>query len=172
MEKLTLKHLASYLPYGLKIQFDDGIAEMVSQTIAFPAKFIDIETVCEDVNSSPILRPLSDFTKEIEQNGEKFIPLFELGKIFYPTGEIDCIQEKQLRIHIKSLNISIWLGYDTSSHSFCLNKGYVRKESLLNYMFVANQLEMFEKLFEWHFDVFHLINTELAINMNTLTIKK
>lgn len=78
MNKLELKHLAPYLPYGLKfkrksydyihtilgISFEDVIFELGKT----PIKYV-----------TPILRPLSDLTKEIEFNGEKYVPIEKLS---------------------------------------------------------------------------------------------
>ena len=70
--KLELKHLAGYLPYKLKgIMYYGGCDRE------------DVELGLMDIpvwlNGSypikPILRPLSDLTKEIEANGEKFVPI-------------------------------------------------------------------------------------------------
>ena len=64
--KLELKHLAGYLPYGLKYKdIPEGYHKI---------RILYIETIkwCLD-NGKPILRPLSDLTKKIEVNGEKFI---------------------------------------------------------------------------------------------------
>jgi len=80
--ELELKHLAAYLPYGLKIQgqthgeiqemtgLNSGVV-MINHNTKGWADFYDIK---------PILRPLSDLTKEIEINGEKFVPILELSK--------------------------------------------------------------------------------------------
>ena len=71
--KLELKHLAGYLPYGLKYKDIpkgfDGIRELDIKTFDW----------CLE-NGKPILRPLSDLTKEIEVNGEKFVPYINLAK--------------------------------------------------------------------------------------------
>ncbi len=72
MEKLELKHLAPYLPYGLKglgkyPNGDDNIREInISNVMAY---------VDNDINSKPILRPLSDLTnyKGIFHNWEYII---------------------------------------------------------------------------------------------------
>ena len=68
MEKLELKHIVGYLPYGLKMinEFEDIWNINMS---AFSANLDKVIT-----SSKPILRPLSDLTKEIEVNGEKFVP--------------------------------------------------------------------------------------------------
>lgn len=67
-EKLTIEHLAPYLPYGLR--FTDGIL------IAELVELSSTEAICHDnsigisripltsVRCKPILRPLSDLTKE------------------------------------------------------------------------------------------------------------
>tara|TARA_R110000850_G_scaffold196180_1_gene322634 strand:- start:346 stop:741 length:396 start_codon:yes stop_codon:yes gene_type:complete len=70
--KIELKNLAPYLPYGLKCKSttilfgeeDNGIYEM---------GLISMRGVLKGTGK-PILRPLSDLTKEVEFNGEKFIP--------------------------------------------------------------------------------------------------
>lgn len=79
MEKLELKHLAPYLPYGLK--FYDLLNEITHNVVGI----IEDEIYAKEVNGDcyswyykesdelPILRPLSDLTKEIEFNGEKFV---------------------------------------------------------------------------------------------------
>jgi len=55
--KLELKHLAGYLPYELKIQRFDGIIFNVTDSIYnLPNALL--------INFKPILRPLSDLTKD------------------------------------------------------------------------------------------------------------
>jgi len=81
MEKLELKHLAGYLPYGLKILYHNGnakpyIEELVSLNTKLSGRILGSE------KHKPILRPLSDLTKEIEVNGEKFVPIEKL-KLLY-----------------------------------------------------------------------------------------
>lgn len=89
MEKLTLENLAPYLPYGLKAElldyksdyvgkrFDEiiGVHQWDKNGLYWSALTIggskpNIERI------KPILRPLSDLTKEIEHKGEKFIPYY------------------------------------------------------------------------------------------------
>jgi hypothetical protein len=88
MKQLTIKELSAYLPYGLKVQhttfLESGKNRVVVDTL---------ESLCEDCATfkssmdyylidpedneceiKPILRPLSDLTKEIEHNGERFVP--------------------------------------------------------------------------------------------------
>lgn len=87
METLKLEHLAGYLPYGLKLTRNGFTGTLTS--IILPredVKRLRFTISCsqwyEDFEGTnpykPILRPLSDMTKEIEVNGEKFIPLHKI----------------------------------------------------------------------------------------------
>lgn len=84
-KKLTLREIAPYLPYGLKMIFEksgkiielSGIELSESEKLIFIHKNAFFEST--KWNFKPILRPLSDLTKEIEHNGEKFVPIKKLG---------------------------------------------------------------------------------------------
>lgn len=119
--KLELKHLAPYLPYGLKYIYK-GIEWDLTH----------LETSTKDREYKPILRPLSDLTKEIEVNGEKFVPFDYISDYNPNTKEIyPCV---------------------------IMDDGIIE----------MHYWKDFEKLFEWHFDVFGLIDAGLAIDINTL----
>ena len=122
--KLELKHLAPYLPYGLNYQYTgNGITKIMGSH--------NIDIVNGEV-FKPILRPLSDLTKEIEIDGEIFIPY-------------DWIKE----------NIDRHGCYIDYSDMFIEPTEYA--------------YNVVSKLFEWHFDVFGLIEKGLAIDINDLT---
>ena len=81
MEKLELKYLAGYLPYGLKISnsivlVEYGICENTIETLVG----YNLGNVLTDKDEFSLeycilhLRTLSDLTKEIKVNGEKFVP--------------------------------------------------------------------------------------------------
>lgn len=91
MKKLELKHLAPYLPYGVRIKYNNGetstlTQELMRDTAGFLNSLMNV--------FKPILRPLSDLTKEIEHNREMFVPIEfgcngmedEFKKIMNPTG--------------------------------------------------------------------------------------
>jgi hypothetical protein len=96
MKSLTIQHLAPYMPYRLKVQhteFDSGqektgiayIHSISIEDITFEGLFCDYyfddpEPECE---IKPILHPLSDVTKEIEHNGERFVPMEKI-KCLHP----------------------------------------------------------------------------------------
>lgn len=114
--KLELKHLAPYLPYGVMCELQDqGETKQAKLCGAYSdnsyAFFDTVESEHGYDSIKPILRPLSDLTKEIEHNGKKFIPI-------------------QITRNYTDENVS---------YKLC------------------------DKLFEWHFDVFGLIDQGLAI---------
>ena len=133
--KIELKHLAPYLPYGLK-----GYNSFMGHDLV---RNIDCGNVMNyvwgDTNSKPILRPLSDFTKEIEHNGEKFVPI---QKISFVDGEF----------YLDEVDDIIYFNDTCGLDAYEVTRCY----------------SLIEKLFEWHFDVFGLIEKGLALDMNTL----
>ena len=144
--KLELKHLATYLPYSLKLIVSsvDGsdyelLTGLISQNGQSIAQISNTDYYLDDVEENdfsiaPILRPLSDLTKEIEINGEKFVPLDWFDKNYAP---LEC-SHKEMQKHFM-------------------------KDTLKTMPYLV-----IEKLIEWHFDVFGLIENNLAININTL----
>jgi hypothetical protein len=136
--QLEIKDLAPYLPYGLKGGFRNRIEILKSCTNGF----INREILYEDYK--PILRPLSDLTKEIEHKGERFVPIDVLSD--WTTIQInddDSIMEA---------------GFDGEMHEIDspLEMAYCQVENLL----------------KWHFDVFGLIESGLAIDINELNEKQ
>ncbi|WP_286883392.1 MULTISPECIES: hypothetical protein [Sphingobacterium] len=78
MDKLKLEHLAPYLPYGLNV-----ISKVTEYTYKVLGLSNDELMIAENAmfsgwyainNFKPILRPLSDLTKEIQHNEEMFVP--------------------------------------------------------------------------------------------------
>lgn len=138
--KLELKHIAPYLPYGLKLKglLSGDIWEMTAlQDGGLMAK--DSKYWMDLFDFKPILRNLSDLTKEIEHNGEKFVPAHLLISK-------DIKDSLQLSFKDGALN-EVW-------HPVHLNVEFTRSD--------------WEKLYEWHFDIFGLIPAGLAIDINTL----
>lgn len=150
MKQLELKHIAPYLPYGLKATFegDDCIHEVVGLNIA--SKGVELISPFGDYGRADIedckliLRPLSDIHKEIVHNGKKFIPVRELESI-----------RKGLDIY-KPLNldypIEVILETENYSQDIDLYDGYL----------------VIQKIIEWHFDISSLIEKGVAIDINDL----
>tara|TARA_R100001377_G_scaffold40581_1_gene22708 strand:+ start:176 stop:595 length:420 start_codon:yes stop_codon:yes gene_type:complete len=89
MEKLKLEHLAPYLPYGLKIihnweKVRDSRKEPLKRWIKIlePSQLniFTREDSQKHFKWKPILRPLSDLTKEIEEGKPMFFPSHQLVK--------------------------------------------------------------------------------------------
>ena len=175
MEKLQLKHLAPYLPYKLKGNYE--VSEVVpSAKFELRNKELRTDNIDFFLNyAKPILRPISDLTKEIEVNGEKFAPIIKLAKIQYPKVDFEI---KDFRC-LGRLNSGVCLEFviedEIPFYKEYHNNIFLQIKSE-NYddMILANlkPSEVREKLFEWHFDVFGLIEKGLAIDFNTLNNEK
>jgi len=129
--KLQLKHLAGYLPYGLKVMRPDNktILELSGSQGSLLIFSEGTYGQIGNKGNKPILRPLSDLTKEIKVNGEKYRPIDELWKY----------------------------------HNFSyLNLGEIKTDP------TRYPYTIVEKLLEWHFDIYGLIENGLAIDINTL----
>lgn len=132
-----LKILSAYLPYKLrflelffkeestlfKIDFEEEIYSTISDD--------DYEVYSSDgYDMKPILRDLSDLTKEIEHNGERFVPVEELNSIY----SFDCSNE-EMATHILKLEIDsmpYWLFEKLISWHFNVfslpESEYIKKE--------------------------------------------
>ena len=144
--KLEFKHLAPYSPYKLNyfIDFEDGdvaVYEMIGLFSDSGEVYLDgYEANLDSTNCKPILRPLSDLTKEIEVDGCKFVPIMVL--------ELD---SHTLSVNQYSNHLEI-RGVESNEWTYAIDV----------------YTEIMCKLFEWHFDVFGLIEKGLAMDINTL----
>jgi hypothetical protein len=141
--ELQLKHLAPYLPYGLKIHH-----EMIRKNLSMiGCELIDEQLrvrmtdglyVFDVHKMKPILRPLSHLTKEIEYTEECLL---------------DYIVEKLER---HCVNYDDWV-------SSAIEDG-------IEIRILQAPYEVIEYCFENHYDVFGLIPRGLAIDINTIKI--
>jgi len=154
--KLEKKHLAPYLPYGLKVWHTENIefGKQIQKKCELNGIFTDC---CTFINASdwyfnteenecdikPILRPLSDINKEIEINGEKVNPSeILINKNFGFSEKSGCIEEylDAFTLHYKDYNeYPYWL---------------------------------IQFLCKYHFDFMGLIPAGLAVDINTLNKPK
>ena len=160
---MKLEHLAPYLPYGLKCRtkIGDLFLNRLTNCETFKAWFVytydsknnlvkhNYEANTSNDNTcgkgfrlneiKPILRPLTDLTKEIERKGKKSKPIWDLYSAIIEAGENPNIAEMVLnRLIRKEIDVE-----------------------MLPYF-------VYLKLLEWHFDVFGLIEKGEAIDINTL----
>ena len=151
--KLELKHIASHLPYNLQFK--------IFGQIRLYNWGANVENVMSLIDyGKPILHPLSDLIKEIEINGEWFVPaelLCQIGialgyiKDNAPTIPIDYrIIQKPFGKVLKVQKLDDWLIY------FSFDEPNRAKKWII------------DKLYEWHYDVDNLIENGLAIDINTL----
>ena len=147
--KLELKkeEITPYLPYGLKVLSSFSESATISslhltdlesrKAVNLQLDGVPITFRGDNLDSiKPILRPLSDLTKEIEVNGNKFIPYED----DYLSDAI-CSYE----------NLDL----------LCEYNGDISNDSTIPYPIMS-------LLFQWHFDVFGLIEKGLAIDINTI----
>ena len=153
--KLELKHLAAYLPYNLR-GFDIGNTVKTVHGIEGNEVKFEHTSIFIDV-FLPVLHPISDLTKEIEINGKIIIPIVELAKLFhrsnYPVTNYLNSGYNGLSYHVEC-----YVDNDKSRYMFYIINPDIEK----------NKWEEVEKLLEWHFDIFGLIDAGLAIDINTI----
>lgn len=145
-----LQIYSAYLPYGVKAIIGNircNIAYLSSKKIAIIRKdgMGEIEKYkweyLQENRIKLVLRPLSDLTKEIEHNGEKFVPLRVLNEYMPLFGDV-------YEIYID----------DNSDVRLLANYQKGRD--------VIRGLDPKNMLMKWHFDVFGLLDKSLAINLN------
>ena len=146
-EKLKLQQLVPYLPYGLQFECldykRDYVGEKYCTAIGFwmlnerPYIKFYVDTAPKSLeNIKPILRPLSDLTKDINHNNETFTPY-------------ECNIFVELCAELKTVEY------------LCECTGDISYSDKIPY-------RLFIWLFEHHFDVFGLIDSGLAIDINAL----
>ncbi len=160
MEKLTLKEIAGYLPYELKVLHIDT-DEFEQNEIITELETASVECLTfkdgadfyfenSDVTIKPLLHSLEMLTKTIVHNGVEIIPIeyFEIGddSDSYPyefdNGNIKLIKHLEL----------------LAKHNFHHDIKFLPYE-------VVRQLQV------WHFDIFGLIKLGKAIDKSTLNNK-
>ena len=131
--KLTIKELAPYAPYNLKVQL--GVTERDLTAISCDSKYVFVteyigarkKQMAGIESIKPLLRPLSDLTNEIEHNGEKFV----FSDLYFTNNKI-----------IKAQNPN---------------------NCLFNNMLNDLDYNSIQLLLRYHFDVFGLIERGLAL---------
>lgn len=139
-----LKIYSAYLPYGLQISTDDEGEDWVETVIGVNNEALETSVGNYwDFTVKPILYDLSYLTKEIEHEGETFVPIVKLEQIF--------------GIGFKKFNNTVGFSYFFKG----LSNGVL-----------FDKIEGFRnKLLEWHFNIFSLPESEY-INKATLTQKQ
>lgn len=150
--KLELTHISPYLQYGLKGKYNlGGVISLTSKT---QDEVRDKELTTHSCTfflqyCKPILRPLSDITKELFINGEfYFVPSIILANEY--------------------LEICHW-GENEVGLGIFDEEGEIVNLCFLDNVIVSEcPYSIYKNLCEWHFDIFGLIDAGLAIDINTL----
>jgi hypothetical protein len=137
--KLEIKHLAPYLPYDLSFYYESLDGKKQHSWVLSNDK-IDFAL---QMQNKPILRHLSDLDKEL-----------------FIDRDYGVIPRKRIDLLFRNVNIEkyskrdIELNIDTDDYS--------------QHIDLYNGFLIMQILFEYHFDVFGLIDAGLAIDINTL----
>lgn len=158
-----IEYMVMSLPYGLK-------AILVNNTDNSVVKFDEIHylrLVQKRHDYMPVLRPLSDLIKPCLE--DELIPIVELAKICDSVnGYWKIKQEENISAirYIDSDGITTVLAYHWETQSFgansCIDNHF---EKFTN---VHRQLQMFQQLVKWKFDIADLIKKGEAIDYHTL----
>jgi len=184
--KIELKHLAPYLPYGLMIDISNykcdyvGIKRAEANGYYFIGDELHITYngghTGKDIGIfKPILRPMSDLVKEI--NG--IVPFEKIASIEAPciSGAIDKIRKITAFTRGLSFNshqLGVYYKYESVQVEITLFKGAIFHKKVTDgndswvFSYFHNYPGILEFLYSMHFDVFGLIPTGLAIDINTL----
>lgn len=181
--------LAFSLPYRLKCNDRNPLDKTSVYTYCGVFYGQDKENNYENVK--PILHPLSDLTKEIDHNGERFIPMVRLFEYLQTNHFSDNPLLKLVKFNKDNIISCEFKKYENVKMSDCILKHTVkfnddnieihsfryecdihrfinRNETQRRPLGIPYQLDLFQKLIEWHFDIGGLIDKNEAIDVNTL----
>lgn len=163
--KLTSTLLAPYLAGGLRLVNKDGRCSKplcgadIDMLENYPHFFDDI----------PLLRPAEDLIKPIEHNGETFIPLVRLAEIHGWDDSVKIEEENGTYIIVGDTAIHPGNGetlghyfFEIDTEDFDIDWGFENACGSSTFYPVKNQIQLYEKLLEWNFDIYKLIDEGLA----------
>jgi hypothetical protein len=111
--KIESKHVSPYLPFGLKGIYHESIITLSLNGFSSATEIgYDIALFLK-CKIKPIMRPLSDLTKEITHNGETFVPIEEYHYLRFE--EIANYKSGGIwlnHIYVKEYNVLIELHFD------------------------------------------------------------
>ena len=162
LNNMTKKEfLAFSLPYALKCKLKVHNVGYSSVLNLSPDLY---DSVCNDnitwKTVLPLLRNLYDLTKEIEHNGEKFVPIVELAKLTGISGNFEIKQGKE-----NEIIAFVWDGSLRRDLKFNIKDLYFEKTFWIGHQKI-NQLSLFQKLISWHFAIG--LDENDYIDVNTL----
>lgn len=164
---LELKDIAGYLPHGLRVM---NSVDMTIWTIDMLSTEVDYSTsilpTYHFTHVKPILRPMSDLTKEITHQGEKFVPLVKLAGILRPRFQWKLNEKGTGCVDVESPRHTFW--FDGNSFFTRVFIPPFSKQLERVVIEPCDQIIGFDKLTAWLFDYRGLIPAGLAVDANTL----
>lgn len=153
-----LREINPYITYNPKVITPVGIGRVIIDDVSYRIEYENdrFENLVKSIrlwkdDFKMVVRPLSDLTKEIIHKGKKFVPLIELAKLN--------MKRENWKVFKKGKNKVVCEGWEFS---------YYQKSFMMDGRPEIDQMRFFNKLFQWHFDVFGLIEKGLAIDINTI----
>ena len=162
MEKLELKHLCGYLPWGLKVQSKLGYGDLDYKGRIKELTTINIDKI-DGVKWAPLLLPLSALTEPLEDGS---VPIVELIKIQFKRWNSDYNINDVYDIEFQQ-NVDWSCGMD----HFILPCIWVKIDGYC-YEITLGEMTLTwvnEYLYSKHFDINNCIPAGLAIDKRTLT---
>ncbi|MGG5486275.1 hypothetical protein [Gaetbulibacter sp. PBL-D1] len=151
MNKLELKHIAPYLPYGLKINTKYGI-DVPEDGHNYTVIGVCLKRSVFSYNNL-MFEVLEKPNKEISHYYNDFKPILR------PLSDL----ELDLWNIINDVDKEFYIEYSSDDGNI-----YLRDVCDLNFFELSRTLNVLNQLFKNHFDVFGLIEKGLAIDKNTL----
>ena len=154
MKKIYFEDIAGYLPYGLRVNmisrscatYDVSLMNCgldYNATATVSEWYFSRKGATFGLNDiKPIVRPLSDLTKEIEHDGKKFVPIDELAEWLYGE-EPESFGKKE--------DARSWIDFNLGGSQIVGNLPF----------------KLVRKLIKWHFDIHNWIGDGLAISNET-----
>lgn len=150
MGKIPIEKLSPYLPFKLKVKtigLFEGDPVFIMTTDTAKTNDAPIQWVLDEDNIKPILHPLSDLPKVMSK----------LRDLFFKTSELKD----------GSASLTETLVYE-DGFKIKIEDYHYRGDSVHVYYKYISDFEIYQKLLEWHFDIYGLIPEGLAIDVNTL----
>ncbi|MCT4143020.1 hypothetical protein HZP66_02120 [Elizabethkingia anophelis] len=111
MDKLELKDIAPYYAYDLLFMSKYKTIYKLGIHNEMRGKGIESRTIDQCLEMKPILRPMSDLTKEITHNGETFIPLHRILEAYcFDLSKMD----EEYILSFKESLIEVDMSYKTA----------------------------------------------------------
>ena len=179
-KQIEINHLAPYLPYDLQMLWlKNPTGKVLKVDMATLMQKTNWGHIFSDIEGyklyTPILRPMDDLSAQIEFEGRKFTPIVELALIALEgiwnyRPDADIIEQNVVTDDHDHSCGCILQTKDDERIGFTLNFKDGYKEFQLSIgdskNMMLDQFKLYEMLFKWHFDVFGLIDADLAIDAN------